>query len=296
LQRILSASRQSAILLLAAVGCIASVAQSPTPHSQPGGSVTQNPLQAQLIKTGLYLVSGEGANTLMRMSGNGLVLVDGKLPDSYVFLRAKVKRISDEPVRALILTNSDPDHTGTNAKFLEAGAHLIANQDAGLPMSSNDFAQRAGALSPIVTFDREYTLKIGGIEAQLMHYGRAHTGGDTVVYFPNLKVVAVGDLYAALPNPDYSNGGSMVGWGPVLAQVMKLDFDVAIPSAGEPITKADLEAFQAKMDTLVSRATQLVKSGVPKDQLMTQLKTDDLGWHFDFTPNQIDSFYAELHR
>jgi len=259
------------------------------------GTSAKNPLQVQLIKTGLYLVSGGGANTLIRMSGNGLVLVDGKLPDSYDYLRAKVKRISDLPVRALILTNADPAHTGTNAKFLEAGAHLIANQDAGLPMSANDSPRPTGALPPIVTFDHEYTLKIGGIEAQLMHYGRAKTGGDTVVYFPNLKVVAVGDLYAALPNPDYSHGGSLVGWGPVLAQIMKLDFDVAIPSAGQPITRTDLEAFQTKIDTLVSRATELVKTGVPKDQLMARLKTDDLGWHFDFTPNQIDSFYAELH-
>jgi cyclase len=280
--------------LLTAVGCIASLAQNPSPQPQLAGTAATNPLQVQLIKTGLFLVSGGGANTLIRMSESGPVLVDGKLADSYPYLRAKVKRLSDAPVRALILTNADPDHIGTNAKFLEAGAHLIVNQDAGLPMPANDSPRPAGAPPPIITFDHEYTLKIGGIEAQLMHYGRAHTGGDTVVYFPNLKVVAIGDLYAALPNPDYSNGGSLVGWGPVLTQIMKLDFDIAIPSAGEPITRANLEVFQTKIDTLVSRAIQLVKTGVPKDQLMTRLKTGDLGWHFDFTPNQIDSFYAEL--
>jgi cyclase len=294
LQRILSAYRHSVILLVA-VGCIASFAQSPSLQPQVMGSpANNNPLQVQLIKTGLYLVSGGGANTLVRMSGNGLVLVDGKLPDSYPYLHGKLKRIDDQPVRAVILTNTDPDHTGTDAKFLEAGAHLIVNQDAGLPMAANDSPRPAGALPPIITFDREYTLKIGGIEAQLIHYGRAHTGGDTVVYFPNLKVVAIGDLYAAFPNPDYARGGSLVGWGQVLAEVMKLDFDVAIPSSGEPITRADLQAFQAKVDTLVSRATQLVKTGVPKDQFMTQLKTDDLVLHFDLNTNQIDSFYAEL--
>jgi cyclase len=258
------------------------------------GTAATNPLQVQLIKTGLYLVSGGGADTLVRMSGSGLVLVDGKLPDNYGYLRAKLKRITDEPVRVVILTNADLDHTGTNAKFLEAGAHLVANQDAGLAMSANDSPRPAGAIPPIVTFDREYTLKIGGIEAQLMHYGRAHTAGDTVVYFPNLKVVAVGDLYSALPNPDYSNGGSMVGWGSVLAQVMKLDFDVVIPSAGEPITRADLETFRIKLDTLVSRAAQMVEIGVPKDQLMARLKTDDLGWRFDLSASQIDGFFAEL--
>ena len=86
----------------------------------------------------------------------------------------------------------------------------------------------------------------------------------------------------------------MVGWGPVLAQILKLDFDVVVPGTGNAITRADLEAFKTKIDTVVSRAAGLVKQGVPKDQLMAQLKTDDLGWHLNFTRGQLDSFYAEL--
>jgi hypothetical protein len=86
LQRILWASRHSVILLLAAIGSIAGSAQGLSPQPQPIRAATNNPLQVQLIKTGLYLVSGGGANTLIRMSGDGQVLVDGKLPDSYVYL------------------------------------------------------------------------------------------------------------------------------------------------------------------------------------------------------------------
>jgi hypothetical protein len=82
----------------------------------------------------------------------------------------------------------------------------------------------------------------------------------------------------------------------VLAQVLKLDFDVAIPSTGPTITRAELEAFKTKIDTLVSRATGLVKQGVPEDQLMAQLKTGDLGWQLSFTGDQLDRFYAELSR
>ena len=85
-----------------------------------------------------------------------------------------------------------------------------------------------------------------------------------------------------------------MNWGPVLAQVLKLDFDVAIPSQGPPITRAQLEAFKAKIDTMVARATGLVKQGVPEDKLMAQLKTDDLGWQLSFTGPQLDSFYADL--
>jgi hypothetical protein len=107
-------------------------------------------------------------------------------------------------------------------------------------------------------------------------------------------VVAVGDLFAATPSPDFSSGGSLVGWGPVLAEILKLDFDVVVPASGPTVRRADLAAFKAKIDTLVSRAAGLVKKGVPKDQLMAQLETEDLGWKFAFTDAQLDSFYSEL--
>ena len=45
---------------------------------------------------------------------------------------------------------------------------------------------------------------------------------------------------------------------------------------------------------MVARATGLVKQGVPKNHLMAELKTEDLGWHLSFTGDQLDSFYADL--
>src|SRR5262249_47930529 len=148
---------------------------------------------------------------------------------------------------------------------------------------------------PIHSYDQRYSLRLGGVEAQLMHFGSAHTNGDTVVYFPNLKVVAVGDLFTrATPDPDFAAGGSLIGWGPVLAEILKLDFDVVAPGAGPLATRSDLQAFKAKIDAVVSRAARLVEKGVSEDQLMTRLETDDLGWRFNFNRDQLDRFYAEL--
>jgi len=47
---------------------------------------------------------------------------------------------------------------------------------------------------------------------------------------------------------------------------------------------------------VVSRATRLVKAGIPESQLISQLKTDDLGWKLNFSQEQIHGFYAELSR
>jgi len=57
---------------------------------------------------------------------------------------------------------------------------------------------------------------------------------------------------------------------------------------------ADLEAFKTKIDTPVSRASALVKNGATEDQLIAQLKADDLGWRFAFAGNALVRFFAEL--
>ncbi len=281
-----------ATVLVVAAGTIAASAQfnqAKTPIPANDG------MTYQLVKTGLYLISGNGGNSVLRLSANGLILVDGKSADSYAGLRARAKKISDQPIRALILTSCDESVTGTNTKFVGDGTRIVAQENAKQNLDSCNLA--ADKIAPaLVTYGRDYQIRFGGIETQLMHFGNAYSKIDTVVYFPNLKTVVIGNLFAPTPNADFSAGGSLLGWGPVLAQVLKLDFDVVVPSKGPAVTRADLEAFKTKIDILVSRAAGLVSKGVSKDQLMAQLKTDDLGWHLTFTEEQVDGFYSELSR
>ncbi len=97
-------------------------------------------------------------------------------------------------------------------------------------------------------------MKLRGADVRVLHFGRAHTGGDSVVYFPDVKVVATSDAVTTGtqgPLADYAGGGSFAEWTPVLDAMLKLE-----------------------------------------DQLLMQLKTDDIGW----APRvpQIDPFYEEL--
>lgn len=87
-------------------------------------------------------------------------------------------------------------------------------------------------------------------------------------------------------------GHEGVEWTAVLDAMLKLDFDTAIPGAGPVLTRADVQAFRMKFTTVMTRTSELVAKGVPKDQLLMQLKTDDIGW----APRvpQIDPFDEEL--
>jgi glyoxylase-like metal-dependent hydrolase (beta-lactamase superfamily II) len=290
--KILTAHKLCMVVLLTLVLAIASAAQYVQQKEQPGKAAETNKLNAQLVKNGLYLISGGGGNSLLRLSANGLIVVNGKLPGNYDALTKWARKIVDQPIRVLIVTDHLESNNGNNARFLEAGAQIIAQENV-----KQNLAAYSGTIAqPTITYADDYELRLGGVEVQLMHFGNAFSNADTVVYFPNLKVVAVGELYTSVPNPNFSTGGSLVGWSSVLAQVLKLDFDTVVPGTGPPITRSELEALKTKIDTLVSRATGLVNQGVPKDQLMAQLKTDDLGWRLSLTPEQVASFYAEVSR
>jgi cyclase len=285
-----TALRLCAIASVAIASAVAAFAQyGQSPEKTPGVLTPHN------VKVGLYYFSGGGANSILRLSANGLILVDGKLAGNYDELTRKIRKISDQSIRVVIDTDHYEEHTGTNAKFLADGTQVVAQANVKKNLAGYN-PPDGNVTPPAVTYDHEETLHYGQVPVQLLHFGNARTDGDTVVYFPDLKVVAVGDLYASTPEPDYSAGGSLVGWGPALAEILKLDFSAAVPGQGPQISKADLEAFKTKIDTVVSRATRLVKAGIPESQLISQLKTDDLGWKLNFSQEQIHGFYAELSR
>ena len=264
-------------------------------QAQPkGGGLPVQPIQQ--VKPGLYMIAGAGANSEVRVTRDGLIVVDGKLAgeQNYNALMEQIKSVSNQPIKYLIVTHHHADHTGNNDRFLAAGVQVIGHEN--LKKNLTEAKGSSVPASPNMTYPgADYTLRLGGVEVQLHHYGRAHTSGDSVVYFPDLKVVAVSDVITTGtlgPLADYAGGGSFLEWPKVLDSILKLDFDACIPGNGGVLTKADVQAYKTKIETFVSRAKEAVRNGATKDQLMAQIKTDDLGW----TPRvpNVDAFYAEL--
>jgi glyoxylase-like metal-dependent hydrolase (beta-lactamase superfamily II) len=276
-------------------------AQQPPAAGGRGGA---QPQMIQQIKPGLFLVTGAGGNTSVRVTNEGLIVVDTKnLGDQfYNGLMEQIKTVSDKPVKYVIVTHHHQDHSGNIQKFVDGGAQVIAHD--GLKKNLETYAPPQGKPgSPNVTYASDYTVKLGGAEVKVYHYGRAHTGGDSIVYYPDLKVVQTGDVVVGTaPNYDYPFGGSLLESQKVLADILKLDFDTCIPghsAQGQTtMTKADVQAFKNKVDLLIARTKELVQKGTPKDQLMAQIKTDDIGWNVN-TPqwtaaNRLDPLYDEF--
>jgi glyoxylase-like metal-dependent hydrolase (beta-lactamase superfamily II) len=286
------------LAVVASVALTATVMAAQAPQGPGRGgrgpAAGQTVEKIRMLKPNLYMITGGGANTLVRVTPDGLIVVDTKNPggDNYARVMEEIKSVSTLPVKFVLNTHHHPDHVGNNQAFIDAGATVIALDALKTRMASDPRTKDIPGL-PTQTFAKDYVLKLGGAEVQAHSYGRGHTGDDTMVYFPDAKVVMVSDqITNATPIVDFANGGSAVEWTQILDGVLKLDFEMAIPGRGEPKSRAEVEAFRSQFASLVSRASDAIKAGATRDTLASQIKTDDLGWQFN--PQFYGQLYDEL--
>ena len=268
--------------MVVAVGMAASVvsAQGPAGGKGKAGATVE---KIRELKPNLYMITGGGANTLVRVTPEGLIVADTKNPgdENYNRVMEEIRSVSNLPVKWVLNTQHHPDHVGTNQKFIDAGAQVLAS-DALKTFMGSDQRTKDIPGRPQVTFAKDYVLKFGGAEVRMHSFGRGHSGGDTMVYFPTEKVVMVSDqITDNAPLVDFANGGSAVGWAPILDGVLALDFEWAIPGRGEPKTKAEVKAYRDKFATLITRAQDAIKAGATRETLAMQVNTADLGWNFN---------------
>jgi len=220
----------------------------------------------------LYEIEGDGGNVAVYVTDEGVILVDDKFDYDYNDILAKVKSVTGQPVRYVLNTHHHGDHTGSNARFPQ-DVELIAHVNARKNMIDG---KQPGP--PRVTFTQETDVFLGGKEVRARYFGRGHTNGDVMIYFPALKVLHTGDLMAgASPLIDYAGGGSLLEWTATLDEALKMDFDTVIPGHGPIAKKADLLAYRNNIEKLKTRVTGLLRQNASKDEI-AKVMTGEYGW------------------
>ena len=261
-----------------------------------------SPIRIDMVKEGLFVIRGpfsecmrttcaptqrnpdglthEPGDVAVRVTPAGLIVVDNKFTDQTAEVLAQIRTVSPLPIRYMLNSHHHGDHVSGNANFQQLGVDIIAHQNIRA-----NFLRLKAPGAPDITFADRGTVHLGGVEVQMFHFGRGHTNGDTVIYFPDLRVIHMGDLVIdGAPVIDYPGGGSAIEFVTTIERMLTLDFDVAIPGHGKLFTKADVQAYLARLRTMNARMRELARSGVPKEQLATldqvrvQLRLADLGW------------------
>jgi len=289
--------------VLAAAFSVHAQAPAQAPAAPPA------PMAIKQVKPGLYMVTGFGGNSTVRVTDQGVILVDTKNLGDGPFndLVAQIKTVTNQPVKYVFITHVHQDHAGNIGRFVKAGAQVITyeglkkNLETG-GLDGKGYTSPAGKPDPpSATFSKNREVKVGNAKAKAYHFANAHTSGDAVVHFPDLKVIAFGDEFVAQPpNSDIPNGGSVLTFPKALSEALKLDWDVAIPGHGnDPMTRADVVAYQQKWAAIAAKALELRKKGVAKEQIRQQMQAElpqIAPWMMTGIVNdmRLDGFYAEL--
>ena len=251
-------------------------------------------------KENLYVMPGfdggvSGGNIVLLVTDEGVLVVDNKYDYSYPNIMEQLGTVTDQAVRYVFNTHHHFDHAGSNAEFMPE-IPVLAHRNVRVNMLRNG---QAGA--PEIIYDQSATVVLGGQEINAYHFGRGHTSGDSVIYFPALDTVHTGDLVlkgerldgsTLSPFFDYANGGSAAEWTATLDGLLTLDFDTVIPGHGPILRKADVRIFRSKIDQFITRMQVLIDNGVERDRIAAELEIADLNWPMQ--PARIESVYDEL--
>ena len=228
------------------------------------------PLTVTKIADDLHVIVGSGGNVGVYVTDEGVILVDDKFEQNVAEIAAKVKSITDKPIRYILNTHLHGDHTGGNARFLAAGAEIVAHENAARTM---DERKMPGV--PRLSFSQRFAVKLGGKRVEARHYGRGHTNTDAFMYFPDRKVVHTGDMFvSSAPFIDYSSGGSGVDWTRSIDRAMELDFDTVIPGHGNIMKREDLLKWKQNFEQMRLQISNLKKQGKSKDEAAQLAKID----------------------
>jgi len=223
----------------------------------------------------LFLLTGAGANVIVRTGADGVVMVDGGLAQNAEALAKAVASLPNGgPVKTLFNTHWHPEQTGSNEKLGSAGAAIIAQENTRLwlqqnitfPWNGKKFTKLAKVAQPNKTFYDKGTLGSGASEIRYGYISdAAHTDGDMYVYFPQQNVLAVGGAAygQGWPDVDWWTGGwigGIVGGLQRIQTVANKDTKI-VPAVGPTLSLADITTQVDMYGTIYDRLNQMMNKG-----------------------------------
>jgi cyclase len=250
------------------------------------------------VKDDLYNIVGDGGNVAVLVTNEGALLVDDKFDADHDQIVARVKSVTNQPIKYVISTHYHEDHSGGNGKMFTGGVEIISTANSRKNILEHKQSNASPNVAPArITFTEETSVFLGGKEVRARYFGRGHTNGDAVIYFPGDRTVHTGDLMAgASPLIDYNGGGSIVEWTKTLDGVMQqLDFDTVIPGHGNVTNKAGLKTYRDNVEKLRTRVTGLIREGKTQSDIARAM-TAEYGWAADSLQQQwsVPGFMKEL--
>lgn len=201
--------------------------------------------------------------SLFVVGNDGVLLADGQgSPAATQKLLDAIAKVTPKPVKWYVVGSDHGDHTAGNSVLPKDITYVVS------PFSKQQMKLDAPAMSG----DRQI-INIGGTEVQVLNLGRAHTGGDLVVYLPKEKILFMSEVYLNRVFPAMRSAYPSE-WVAVLNWALQMDVTHYIPGHGfieEPKTsREELVEYQRALRAVIAEVTRLHKAGLSADDAVKQ--------------------------
>ncbi len=257
------------------------------------------PVSLAKIGDNLYEIrGGSGANGGAFIGEYGVLLIDAKMDKQSVDQTIEeIRKLTDKPILYMVNTHSDGDHVFGN-RFFDKSVVFVSHENCrheffhpgrnGAPSSWND--PELAPFIPSVTFSTKMDLYVDPEKVELWYFGKGHTTGDIVVYFPHERIAFIGDqIFIGRTQLIHSyKGGNSFEHVKTLEKMLEtLDAEKYCSGHSEIIGRDVIRTHINEMKELQNK----VSGYMNKNYTLENIKKE-------FTENQgnlIETIYNEIH-
>ena len=265
----------SGVLLVALAGLGAAA----KPSGQAAGEGSSGGALRQIIP-GHYVYSTTTFNSGVIATSEGVVVLDALATEAVARAeRDAIAKTIGQPVRVLVSSTHHNQYSKGNIAYgdvLKIGHENYRTDLLALMQREKVPDSEQQARMPAATFRDRITLHLGGKEIQILHLGRAHTRGDSIVFVPQDRIVYLSEVFFK-DQFLFINDGYGVDWLRALDAVEALDADIFVPGHGSmPANPRDtrqaLRAFKQMLVDVRDAVQQEISRGATEDQAVGSLR------------------------
>lgn len=286
-------------LMMAAIVALATAAAGIHTHTH---AQAQKPEVPRLVKIAENVYGYEDLHpsgiitvSLFVVGRDGVLLADGQAdPKKTQGLLDAITKTANKPLKWYVVGSDHGDHTGGNV-VLPSGitfvvhprSHAQLQRDAAGAQAQFEKASAAAEaggkpapqrrvviVPPAPMTGDTQVIDLGTMEAHVRFLGRAHTGGDLMLYLPKQKILFMSEAYLHRVFPAMRSAYPSE-WVTMIDRALAMDVDVYVPGHGPVITdpktsRERLVEYQTAMKHVISEAQRLHKLGLSPDDARKQ--------------------------
>ena len=217
--------------------------------------------------------------SLFVVGNDGVLLADGQgSPAATTKLLSAIKAVTPRPVKWYVVGSDHGDHTAGNSALPADITYVV--HPTSLAQLKRDAANpnRQPSAPPVVVppaamTGTSQTIDVGGIQVQALFLGRAHTGGDLMVYLPGQKILFMSEAYLNRVFPAMRSAYP-TEWVEVIDRALAMDVERYVLGHGfiedARTSREELIEFRGALKAVIAEAARLHKLGLSADDAGAQ--------------------------